>query len=495
MLEPDYTLTSPLSSLARSSPPLLALTILWHPDPARIGEQFLGPAGPGSIALSRYLPLFQAPGGPALALGQRVIARTPIQLRRCADDALEIALPDSRMAVELNGVPVHGCVRAEVGCGLVLSLGGAVLLCAHWMRELPQFNPVPSLLGVSSAAVRLRALIAQAAPTELPVLLLGETGSGKEVAAQAIHRASSRAGAPLVAVNMAALNEALAAADLFGAAKGAYTGAHAARPGLFAEAAGGTLFLDEIGDTPASVQPMLLRVLESSEYRPLGASADRRSTARLIAATDQNLQARAFSQPLLRRLEAFVIEVPSLRERRADIGLLIAHFLGQELCPVLPTALVGQMCRHHWPGNVRQLGNVVRRIAICLRAGELPDFDALAGPPLAPSGMPAGAATTAVAAAPARVSLAGLSEQAIVDALQRHGWEIQGAALQLGISRSSLYKLLEQHPRIRRAEAIPIDEIQAALKAGAGDLGRCAARLQTPREALRRYLRSAGLAR
>jgi transcriptional regulator with AAA-type ATPase domain len=496
MQETDCTMTSPLSALRQPARPLLTLTILWHPDLSRIGQQFIGPDRPGEIALSRYAPLFQNQGGAGQGLDERCIARDPLCLRLRADGEVDIALPESRMVVELNGTPlVAGArlTRAQVDAGAVLSLGGLVLLCVHWMVGLPQASAITSVLGVSSAAVRMRAQIAQVATTELPVLLLGETGSGKEVAARAIHQASRRAGAPLVCVNMATLSESLAGADLFGAVRGAYTGAQTARQGLFAEAAGGTLFLDEIGDTPAPVQPMLLRVLDSGEYRPLGAAASLRSGARLIAATDRDLQSAAFNQPLLRRLEAFVIALPSLRQRREDIGLLIRHFLRQEHSPSPSPALVTQLCCHDWPGNIRQLAHVVRRIAIGLRAGEVPSFEALAGAAPAPAAQTP-AAAPAAGPAPPRVRIAELSDQDIVDALDSHGWEIQAAAQALGMSRPSLYKRLEQHSSIRRVEAIPAAEIARALQLDDGDLTRSASRLRTPREALRRHLRGAGLA-
>ncbi|WP_317201934.1 sigma-54-dependent transcriptional regulator, partial [Janthinobacterium sp.] len=378
-------MTSVLASLSQASAPLLGLTILWHPLAERVGQQFIGPGGAGDVELSRFLPLFRKLGGEGAPLGERSVTREPLLLRRDAEDGVAISVPHSRMVVELNGEVIAArahVTRAQIESGAVLALGGAIVLCLHWMRALPKANALPGLLGVSGAAIRMRDLIRQVAATDLSVLLLGETGTGKEIAAQAIHAAGKRAGAPLVSVNMAALNEALAAADLFGAVKGAYTGAQQARQGLFAEAADGTLFLDEIGDTPAAIQPMLLRVLESGEYRPLGARVNLRSAARLIAATDQDLETMAFNQPLLRRLEAFVIRVPALRERREDIGLLILHFLrewetatGEAAAP--PAALVAQLCRHDWPGNLRQRAHVVRRICIGLRAGEAPAFAAL----------------------------------------------------------------------------------------------------------------------
>ncbi|MDQ1816829.1 sigma 54-interacting transcriptional regulator [Massilia sp. CCM 9210] len=520
MNDVDNTLTTQLFSQKNGiTSALLGLTILWHPETERIGEQFIGPAEEGAIEVCRYAPLFFRPGQDGIALGHRAIARAPLMVRRTADDGVELAAPDSRMALEVNGTLLSGTrsfTREEVGAGVVLGLGGHVLLCLHWMTSFPRPNLFPGLLGVSSGAIATRELIRQVAGTDLAVLLLGETGTGKDVAARAIHQASKRSANPLVAVNMATLSESLAAADLFGAAKGAYTGAQAPRQGLFAEADGGTLFLDELGDTPASVQPMLLRVLETGCYRPLGASQDARTTARLIAATDQDLDARGFNQPLLRRMEAFVIRVPTLRERREDIGVLLLHMLkgcglkAEELA-AFPPALVSEMCNYDWPGNIRQLANVARRMVMALQAGERPLLSqyvqapaplrsasaSLAAPNGQPNGQPHEQPRSASLKAPLdtapRRKLAEVSNDDLLGALEEHGWQISGAAQQLGLSRPSLYKLIEAHPAIRPAALIPRDELDAALRAHGGDLALCASLLKTPSEALRRHLRVLGL--
>jgi two-component system nitrogen regulation response regulator GlnG len=497
-----FTTTSPIEAVIAAAAPLLGMTILWHPDTARIGQQWSGLGSPGRLDLNRFEPMFRSVDSDEMPLGERSISRTPLQLIRDGHDGIEIALPESRMAVQLDGTMLDTTVylqRTQIDAGVVLTLGGNVLLCLHWISTLPKTSGIHDVIGVGSAATRLRSLISQVARTDLPVLLLGETGTGKEVAAQAIHTAGNRAGKPLVSVNMATLNEGLAAADLFGAARGAYTGAQTAREGLFAEAKDGTLFLDEIGDTPASVQPMLLRVLENGEYRPVGGSTVQRSGARLIAATDRDLGTQAFNQPLLRRLEAFVIRVPPLRERREDIGLLIVHFLREwqyqqhaSTMLALPMPLIAQMCCYHWPGNIRQLGHVVRRIAMALQAGEVPSFQTLVGnletAPARLGGPP-------VSAPPPRTRkrLDTLSADDVLEAMEQNGWQILAASKALGISRPSLYKLLESHPHIRPAEAIPADELQSALDQHGGDIARCASVLRTPSEALRRRLRNQGL--
>ncbi|MYN11133.1 sigma-54-dependent transcriptional regulator [Pseudoduganella aquatica] len=537
MNDSDYTLTSPLRDAEVTGGPVLALTVLWHPDPARIGEQYLDGSGDGVIELGRFMPMFSRPGKDRLPLGYGGISRQPLRIARTPDGGVAITPPDSRMIVELDGEEVGGAQQLgaeRVAEGAVLGLGRAVLLCLHWATSLPRNNPVKGLLGVGSAAIMMREQVRAAAQTNMPVLLLGETGSGKEVAARAIHAMGPRAAAPLVAVNMATLNESLAAVELFGAAKGAYTGAQTVRVGLFGEADGATLFLDEIGNTPAVVQPMLLRVLESGDYRPVGAAGDRHSSARLIAATDQDLYGGAFNHALLRRLESYVIPMTPLRERREDIGVLILHFLaeGGAAADEFPFALVSDCACYDWPGNVRQLAQVVRRALLSVRMGEVPLLTALTRSVAAPQGSAARLAASAAAqgddfaaeagayrggqgragqgvASNGGVSPAGNGaappadakrgrrampdHEEVLAAMDGNGWRILSAAQSLGISRPTMYKLLDEHPQIRRPERIAEEELRSALAACDGAVDRCAAQLKTPAEALRRYLGALGI--
>jgi two-component system nitrogen regulation response regulator GlnG len=487
----DFTLTSPMPHAAGGRGGLLALTVVWHPDVSQVGAQYLDPLHQEMLEVGRYAPAFCHADGDGLPLGYSGISRQPLRLLSDGGSRLQLIPPDSRMVVELNGQPVLHPVwleQADMDRGVLLGLGRAVLICIHWMRCLPSQHQIVGMVGVGSAVIRIREMIRAAARTNLPVLLLGETGTGKEVAARAIHALSPRAAAPLVSVNMSALGESLAAVELFGAAKGAYTGAQAARIGLFGQADGGTLFLDEIGDTPSSVQPMLLRVLESGIFRPLGAIADSRSSARLISATDRDLGSAYFNQALLRRLEGFVIVLPPLRERREDIGVLIRYLTGRDaavngVSPPLPFAFVNALARHDWPGNVRQLSNVLGRMLLALRLGDAPAadsfFDPMEGADRAPG-------------APAVKPERGVPD--ILHALDSNGWRIQGAARTLGVSRPTLYKLIKQHPGIRRVQDIDSAELLAAMAAGRNDIQRCASILRTPAEALRRHLRTLGKA-
>lgn len=494
MQDTDFTLNSPLAGAFLDVPPLLCLTLLWHPDPCRIGAQVTSCLAQAPINLSRYSPAFQHPGQEGVALGYGGISRAPLRVEASGAGGVLLHLPHSRMSVELNGAVVEGEVHLtfeQVEAGAMLGLGGAVLICLHWMHGLPRNNRIAGLAGVGTAAIRMRDQILQVAPTDTTVLLLGETGCGKDVAARAIHALSRRAQRPMVAINLAALNEGLAAAELFGSAKGAYTGAHISRPGLFAQANDSSLFLDEIGNAPASVQPMLLRVLETGDYRPLGAVQDAHTNARLIAATDQDLYQPGFNQALLRRLESFVIAVEPLRKRREDIGVLILQLLGDQAA-ILTFDLVTCISCHDWPGNVRQLKHVLQRCVLALQAGEPADFARMIKPHSGQSAAASGKAAAVPDALP-RKRLAQIDHAAVLAAMQAHAWQISAAALALGVSRPSMYKLLESHPEIRRAEQIPLDEIRQALAQSGQQLAPCATLLKTPCEALRRHLQALGV--
>ena len=506
MSDPDATLTSYGMAEDFASAPVLGITILWHPQRERIGEQMLGPAAGGAIALNRFAPLFARAGAghDGAPLGERSITREPVHIRFVTEGGIQVDHVRGKMGLELNGLPSNVTDRfaaGELDRGIVIGLGSQVFVCLHLMRSLPRAANVPGLIGVGDGAIKMREAIAQVAGTTMPVLLLGETGSGKEVAAQAIHALGGRRSERFVAINMATLSESLAAAELFGAVKGAYTGAATSRRGWFAEADGGTLFLDEIADTPASVQAMLLRVLESGEYRPLGAGTDARSSARIVAATDQDLGAGGFNQALRRRLEAFVIRVPALRERREDIGVLVRHFLDAEVAQDawnLPFELLSQVFNGDWPGNVRQLAHAMRRVALDLQAGMLPVLDQSVMMPVAvPAPLPGPADDTAVACAaasrPVRRKVSELRDDDLVEAMEKSQWQILAASRALGISRPTVYKLLEAHPAIRFPANISEEEIRAAWNACDGDLQRCASRLMTPAEALRRHVGLLGL--
>jgi two-component system response regulator AtoC len=237
------------------------------------------------------------------------------------------------------------------------------------------------IVAASPGMIEVLELIERAAEYKATVLLTGESGTGKEVLARAIHAQSPRRAEAFVAVNCGAIPETLLESELFGHARGAFTGADRARRGLFVEADGGTLFLDEVGEMPQALQVKLLRVLQEEEVRPLGESKSRRVDVRVIAATARELEAEVaegrFREDLFYRLNVLRVVVPPLRERREDIPLLVDHFLAQARDtlgkPVrgISDDALARLVSYRWPGNVRELENVIERAVILARDEQL----------------------------------------------------------------------------------------------------------------------------
>lgn len=284
----------------------------------------------------------------------------------------------------------------------------------------------------------------RAASDRLPVLLVGETGTGKELAVEYLHGLAFPAGQPLVAVNCGGLSETLAEAELFGAARGAFTGA-VEREGLVAQAEGGTLFLDEFGALPASVQARLLRFLESGVYRRVGEARERRVQARVVAATCEGHRLEAgVRQDLLHRVAGRVIEVPSLDRRREDLPLLVRAFLHEagvadpRRHPLCRPQAQELLARARWPGNIRQLRHAILRLAAAEEEELAVELAALA--PAAPA--PAGAGEPP-ADLPLREAVARFEWARIQAALAESGQDRRRAALRLGISLPTLYARLK----------------------------------------------------
>jgi formate hydrogenlyase transcriptional activator len=299
------------------------------------------------------------------------------------------------------------------------------------------------IVGTSAAIKRLLKQVETVARTESTVLIYGETGSGKELIARAIHDRGPRRSDAFVKLNCAAIPTGLLESELFGHEKGAFTGAIAQRIGRFELANHGTVFLDEIGEIPLELQPKLLRVLQEREFERLGSSRTLRSDARLIAATNRDLEAmvdeQKFRSDLFYRLNVFPIRVPPLRERAEDIPLLVRHFASQfarrmkRQIETIPSEVMKGLARYHWPGNIRELQNVIERAVITSEGPVLQvALTDLKAPPAAPP--------PAVSQRP-QTNLADAERERILGALEQTNWIVagpKGAAIRLGMKRSTL---------------------------------------------------------
>jgi transcriptional regulator with GAF, ATPase, and Fis domain len=324
---------------------------------------------------------------------------------------------------------------------------------AVWREEVLHCRDFDELVGESPALKRVLRQVEQVAPTDSTVLVLGETGTGKDLIATAIHKRSRRAERPLIRVNCAALPATLIESELFGHERGAFTGAIARKVGRFEVADGGTLVLDEIGELPLELQAKLLRVLQNGEFERLGSTVTRHSDARVIASTNRDLEAMAregtFRADLYYRLGVFPIILPPLRERREDIALLTAYFveklrtkLGRQVTRISDQA-VNELMAYDWPGNVRELENIVER-SLILSPGSTLLVDRL--PDGGRTGIPR-AAETDVAKASDNRTLEQVERDHIVAICARCGWRISGAgnaAERLGINPNTLRSRMQK---------------------------------------------------
>jgi len=321
------------------------------------------------------------------------------------------------------------------------------------------------LVGCSPQIEKVRSQIEKAGKTNAPVLLLGESGTGKEVVARLIHQAGP--GGPIVPIDCGSLVGTLMESELFGHAKGAFTGAAEAKKGLIEAANGGTAFFDEIGDLPLEMQVKLLRLLQEREYRPVGSLTWQKANIRVIAATHRDLKeevaARRFRQDLYYRLNVVTIHLPPLRERKQDIPLLIEHFLKIFGRPYsLTREALDALVSYDWPGNVRELRNAIERMTAMntgplLSAEDLPSFvqhhleanrpqilslaAAVGGASSGRRSAPAGEGQPE----PAVVSLLELEKRAILNALRYTKGDLVAAAYLLGIGRTTLYRKLKEY--------------------------------------------------
>jgi PAS domain S-box-containing protein len=340
----------------------------------------------------------------------------------------------------------------------------------YLQEEIKSENNFEEIIGNSPALQGPLAKVRQVAPTDSTVLILGETGTGKELVARAIHNVSRRRDRPLIKVNCSALPTGLIESELFGHEKGAFTGATDKRIGRFALADGGTIFLDEIGDIPLEVQVRLLRVLQEHEFEPVGSSKTVRVDVRVIAATNRDLEKAVadgtFRADLFYRLNVFPIQVPPLRDRREDVSILVHYFIEKYAAKIgrriesLDQETMRLLIAYPWPGNVRELENVVER-AVILSPGPMLVVEphALRVSTTAPASTSAAAPAEGNGAAPTTAeTLADSQRRHILHALERCNWTVEGprgAAMMLGLHSNTLRSRMKKLGIRRGADAAP----------------------------------------
>ncbi|MCB9796228.1 MAG: sigma-54-dependent Fis family transcriptional regulator [Alphaproteobacteria bacterium] len=479
-----------------------SLTLLLHPDPDRVGGRAPVPQGE-ELRISRVSPLFHDPEGrPARALDTPLISRSPLRMK-VGRTHLELHAAEGGRRARVAGQSLRDHLRLPLDSlkrdGALIEVGGCVLLWLAWGAG--PVGPIDELglVGLSPVMRHLRARIRAAARAASPVLIRGETGTGKELVARAIHQLGPRKDHPLVSVNMAAIPSELASATLFGHSRGAFTGAVREEPGLFGQADGGTLFLDEVGETPAPVQPQLLRALDSGEIQPAG-RPPRRVDVRVISATDADLEQLvedgAFRQALYFRLRGVQLSVPPLRARRVDVPLLLLRFLSEELerlgapdlleppppgsPPWLGLKLVLNLMSRRFTGNVRELRSLAAQITLYSLdhpSASLPPEDApyVSEPPTEEP-----------------ESGGSLDPESVREAMRQHQWRVRQSADALGISRNTLVAAIERIADLRLARDLDAETIQRALDTHGDELAAAAA-LEVSAHGLKLRMRALGL--
>ncbi|MDQ3337973.1 MAG: sigma 54-interacting transcriptional regulator [Myxococcota bacterium] len=379
--------------------------------------------------------------GTGLRLTDPAVSRHHCAVRAC-ERGLELRDLSSTNGTFLGD---HEIVRGFIRSGTRVRIGATTIAVTvlddnieHPLAEEDRFG---GLLGKSSSMRRLYPLLAKCAASDVTVLIQGETGTGKELVAEAIHAASTRQHGPLVTVDCSALPRQLAESELFGHVRGAFTGADVDRSGAFEDASGGTIFLDEIGELPLDLQPLLLRALENHTIRRVGSNQQRHVDVRVIAASNRDLRvevnAKRFRADLLYRLNVVRVVVPPLRDREGDIAMLAEHFWRRfQPEQAVPPALLDELVIQAWPGNVRELRNAVERSAI-VGTTNIPDIAGLSH-------------------AQAKDSAIRQWERSWVERLlAAHGQNVTHAARAAQMGRSHLRRLLQQYGIVR---GIPDDE-------------------------------------
>jgi DNA-binding NtrC family response regulator len=414
-----------------------------------------GPDRGESARLTDQPVTFGSSPSSSVVLTDKTVSRTHL---RAELDGDEVIMVDNGST---NGSFIHGSrfEKISIGFGAEIKLGRTVI---KFLPDEEIVDPEPSeqaafgsIVGADTKMRRMFALLERYAQGDGTVLISGETGTGKELVAEAIHGASARRRGPFVVVDCGALPAQLTESELFGHVRGAFTGAEHDRRGAFEQAHGGTIFLDEIGELPLPLQPLLLRALEARTVRPVGGSGERAVDVRVIAASHRDLRVevnrKRFRSDLYFRLAVLPVEVPPLRDRTGDLEVLIAHFWplfrpGQAPPPDVVTALA----RLDWPGNVRELRNAVERACLLAEQGRLNLDDALVADN---SASPSLGIRTDLPFKEAKGQLVEMFEREYIeDLMRRHKMNLSAAAREAQIDRKHLRELIRKYgldPRVK----------------------------------------------
>jgi DNA-binding NtrC family response regulator len=432
-------------------PEKLRLIVTQGPDRGRELELSVGTYTVGKL------------GSCELPLTDTQVSRQHLEIAVVAD-GLQVRDLGSTNGSWYNGARFE---RIVVGIGAVITIGGTELRVVGpgAGEELPpsDLDRYGDLVGASSQMRRIYSLLERVAPTDAAVLVQGETGTGKELVAEAIHMHSARKKGPFVVCDLGSVPRSLIESELFGHLRGAFTGADRDRQGAFVQAGRGTIFLDEIGELEMEVQPRLLRALERGQVKPVGSAVYEQVDVRVVAATNRDLLAEVkagrFREDLYHRLAVVTIQLPPLRERRDDVPLLVRHFLAAAATAAgrrpahVPPPTMAALEQHDWPGNVRQLRNVLERATALAPDAEALDpvllgLDELAAPRAVgtrPDAVPLGV-DPSLQFKEAKESLIQAWEREYVTALlEKAGGNVSLAARRAGIDRVYLHRLMKKH--------------------------------------------------
>lgn len=450
------TETETARTLQTARRPLLTLRLVYSGDAgvsSRPPELISSGAGAGASAL----PIGRAVE-PGLCLpSDRRASRHHATLEVAADEA-EVTVRDhgSKNGTFVNGARItHAALRD----GDLLRIGDSFFILRYEPVASAVDAPIEGVVGISPAMRALRRELHLLAPTATTVLLLGETGTGKEVCAQALHRLSERRSQPLVILDGGAVPRSLIESELFGHEAGAFTGAQRVRQGLFEQASGGTLFIDELGELPLELQPMLLRAIEHGTIRRVGGTAPLRVEVRVVAATNRDLlrevQSQHFRADLYARLAEITLRLPPLRERREDVLPLLLHALGKP-APRLSPELVHGLLLHSWPFNVREVIKLATELHTRGRDTPVLDLELIAHRLQPPSAPPAASPRPPAAVAPPVASevrsapapsfrFTQPTREELQQLLQSATGGVSEIARHFGCSRKQIYRWMDLH--------------------------------------------------